>query len=131
MKNKRITSAAAAACVVGLLATAAPAHAANEIVDISDATITQRTISGSYTVNCDGDSGIAIIDIFQATGRGIQVGSQQDFQCGAEQTITYTATPQRGSFTPGTATATVTLVVCSGDACFIEATTTEEIQLTR
>lgn len=131
MKNKRTTSAATLACTAGLLATATPAHAVNKIVDISDATLTQRTISGSYTVQCEGDSGFVFLDITQATGQGLFVSVQQEIQCGEELTFTYSATPQRGTFRPGTATAMLTLVSCLDQTCFPEATTTEEIQMTR
>ncbi|NMR30914.1 hypothetical protein [Crystallibacter degradans] len=135
MNAKCNTSLALAlACAFGAFSVAAPAHAVNQIVDISDeATLTQRTAQGTFTVICDaGDTGIVIFDLFQDTGRGTSVVEEGQFLCsGEEQTITYTSTPQRGSFRPGTATATVNLVTCSAGTCIEEARTSEEIQLTR
>lgn len=123
------------ACAFGLFSAAAPAHAANEIVDISDATLTERTIQGSYTVICPrGETRTATLDIFQLTSprSGVSIRSEQEIFCtGEEQTFTYTATPQRGTFRPGTAEATLALVTCSEGTCIEPDRATEVIQLTR
>ncbi|MBT2556083.1 hypothetical protein [Arthrobacter sp. ISL-5] len=117
--HTRATAALVMTCGLGLFAAAAPAAAANEVLDISDGTLLAKGIGFqiSYTYTCDpGLTATSAVDVVQRISKSqvtiAVAGDASKTECtGNPQTLTFVGQTKPGylPLKSGVALATVTV----------------------